>query len=175
MPDIPDPSVNEPGPAPIPPDNQPGHHPDVEQDKPEGPPPTPGWRGTKRFDFEFDKGVGVTSRLVGVSPATAGVEVGDGELTIRFGRWTLSTPLANVASTTVTGPYAWWKVAGTPRLSLADRGVTFATTTARGLCIEFADPVPALLPTSLLRHPGATVTVADPEGLAEAIEVARAT
>lgn len=26
----------------IPPDNRPGHHPDVEQDKPSGPPPTDG-------------------------------------------------------------------------------------------------------------------------------------
>lgn len=29
------------GVAPIPPDNEPGHHPPVEQDKPTGPPPSP--------------------------------------------------------------------------------------------------------------------------------------
>lgn len=55
------------------------------------------------------------------------------------------------------------------RLSLADAGVTFASSTAAGLCLRFAEPVPALLPGGWLRHPGATVTVADPDALARVL------
>ncbi|HEY8547365.1 MAG TPA: hypothetical protein VIL36_20025 [Acidimicrobiales bacterium] len=102
-------------------------------------------------------------------PNTAHVEIGDGELHVRFGLWSLRTPVANVASTEVTGPYRWWKVAGPARLSLADGGVTFATTTRKGLCIQFREPVPAALPKELLHHRSVTVTVADPETLAAAL------
>ena len=50
-----------------------------------------------------------------------------------------------------------------------DRGVTFATTSARGLCVSFVEPVTILDPTGTLRHPAATITVADVEGLAAAL------
>jgi len=72
-----------------------------------------------------------------------------------------------------TGRRYWWvKVAGPPRLSLADRGITFATTTRAGACIRFREPVPAALPTALLRHPAATVTVAEPERFAAELRAA---
>lgn len=130
--------------------------------------------GATTFPFAVgDARMRLAGRLAGVTPGTSGVEVADGRLTVRFGHWSLSTPVANVNGTTRTGPYAWWKVAGPPHLSLADRGVTFATTTEGGLCIEFHEPVPAIMPTGLVRHPSATVTVADPEGLAAAIAAAR--
>ncbi len=54
-------------------------------------------------------------------------------------------------------------------MSVADRGVTFATTTDRGVCIAFHRPVPAALPQGLVPHPAATVTVADPEALISAV------
>jgi hypothetical protein len=152
------------GTAPVPPANRPGHHPDVEQDKPEV---------AQRFSFEFDPKLGLLSRVVGVHPGNARVQVTRTTLLVEFGRWSLETPVGNVVETQATGPYAWWKVAGPPRISLADRGITFATTAARGLCISFRDPVPAALPTSLLRHPSVTVTPSDVEGLAEALEAAR--
>ena len=122
-----------------------------------------------RFDFAFEPRLRHLARLFGVGPNNAWVEVEALHLVVRFGRWSLRTRLANVTDVTVTGPYSWWKVAGPPRLSLADRGITFATTSARGLCISFREPVHALLPTSALRHPAATVTVADPDGLAAAL------
>ncbi|WP_060711281.1 hypothetical protein [Pseudonocardia sp. HH130629-09] len=56
------------------------------------------------------------------------------------------------------------------RLSLADRGVTFGSATERGVCIRFHRPVPALDPFGTLRHPGITVTIADPERLVAAVE-----
>jgi hypothetical protein len=100
-----------------------------------------------------------------VTPWTSAVEVVDGELHIRFGPWSLRTPLDNVLSAEITGPYSYAKVAGPAHLSLADRGVTFATSTKRGVCIRFREPVAALVPGRVLRHPGATVTVDHPEHL----------
>lgn len=53
-------------------------------------------------------------------------------------------------------------------LSLTDYGVTFATNPNRGLYVSFLEPVRAIEPAGLLRHPAATVTVAEPEALAAA-------
>ena len=58
-----------------------------------------------------------------------------------------------------SGPYSVSKTAGPARLSLADRGVTFATNRDAGLCIRFAEPVPAIDPFRRILHPGITVTV----------------
>jgi hypothetical protein len=120
-----------------------------------------------RFELAFDGRLQPLARIFAVTPETAYVEVGDGRLTIRFGRWSLQTPLANVADLTTTGPYLWWKVAGPAHFSLADGGITFGTSTEAGLCIGFHEPVPALVPIPAIRHGSATVTVADPDALAE--------
>lgn len=101
-------------------------------------------------------------RLFGVTATNTGVRVDDETLLARFGPWSVRTPVRNLAHVEVTGPYAAWKVIG-PRLSLADRGLTFGTSTRAGVCIAFHDPVPGLEPTGLLRHPSLTVTVAEPE------------
>jgi hypothetical protein len=124
---------------------------------------------TERFEFLFEPKVAVAAAAFGVTRRTARVEVDDLHLTVRFGPWRLLTALTNIESAEITGPYAWWKVAGPPHLSFADRGVTFATTTERGLCLGFRRPVPALLPFGALRHPGATLTVAEPERLLAAL------
>ena len=117
---------------------------------------------TTRFDFEFEGRVLPAAAAFGALPRTSWVEVDDVELRIRFGLFRLTTPLDNVVGAHVTGPYQWIKIAGPPRLSLADRGITFATSTERGVCIEFARPVPMRPPYGPIRHPGATVTVARP-------------
>lgn len=61
------------------------------------------------------------------------------------------------------------KAAGPARLSFADRGISLATNGRRALCVRFVEAVPGIDPTGLssriLRHPGATLTVADPEAL----------
>ncbi len=118
------------------------------------------------FAFRFDRSHQLAALPFGVTPATTRVTVDDTVLAIRFGPWSLTLPLANVAGAQVTGPYSFLRTAGPARLSLADRGVTFATSAGPGLCIRFHEPVPAIEPSGRLRHPGATVTVADPEGLA---------
>ncbi|GAA3068542.1 hypothetical protein [Streptosporangium carneum] len=128
-----------------------------------------------RFGFAADPGwTTFLLQLMGVTPQRAFVLVEDERLTVRFGPWLLRTPLSNVLDATITGPYTAWRVIG-PHLSLADRGVTFGTNAERGVCVRFRTPVPALLPGGLLPHPGATVTVADPEGLVSALAGARNT
>jgi hypothetical protein len=190
------------GGGPVPPDNRPGHHPPVDQDKPRRSPPSSSRRSRRArradagaaraaassdradegedrradvtsFGFDFEPRLRPLALLAGVTPSTTRVEVSDRELRVRFGPWTLRTPLANVAGTELTGPYTWWKVAGGAHLSLADGGITFATTTAGGVCISFHEPVPGLVPGSAVRHPGATVTVDDSQGLVAAIEGAQ--
>jgi hypothetical protein len=160
--------------GPVPPDNRRGHRPDVDQDKPQGPPPTPPGSVPRRVDvtFSFDPLMSLAALPFGVVPGRTGVTVGPRHLSIRFGSWSLRTPLSNVAGAEVTGPYAWPKVAGPPHLSFADGGVTFATSTGPGVCIRFVEPVGALLPFGLIRHPAATVTVADPEALVAEIDAA---
>lgn len=123
----------------------------------------------RRFAIAFDPPFQVASLLVGVTPARAWVELRDGTLTARFGPWVLTTPLDNVVAAEVTGPYAWPKVIGTPHLSLTDNGLTFAGNARRGVCIRFHEPVPGIGPLGHIRHPGLTATVADPDGLVEAL------
>lgn len=168
----------------IPEENLPGHRPEHDQDKPEGPPPRPRARQKKTdvidlteprdappqsFKFDFEPRMRPFSFAFGVTPWTTGVDVADGELRVRFGPWSLRTPLDNIAGAEVTGPYSFVKVTGPARFSLADRGVTFATSTRKGVCITFKKPVAAIVPRSPLKHPGLTVTVEDPEALAAAL------
>ena len=121
------------------------------------------------FDFAFDLLHRAAGLPFGITPGTTGVEIAGGRLDARFGLWRVSTALANVEGTQVTGPYSAWKTMGPAHLSLADRGLTFATNTRGGLCIRFREPVPGIEPTGRLRHPGLTVTVADIDGLAAAL------
>ncbi|MFN2534131.1 MAG: hypothetical protein ABR528_02645 [Pseudonocardiaceae bacterium] len=121
------------------------------------------------FPFRFATTYRLPALLFGVTSSTAGVWVDEAALRIRFGPWRLQTPLSNVVATVHTGPYALIKTMGPAHLSFADRGLTCATNGERGLCIRFARPVPGIEPLGLLRHPAVTVTVADCDGLAEAL------
>jgi hypothetical protein len=124
---------------------------------------------TREFEFDFEGRYRLPALAFGITPATARVVVTDDELLVRFGLWRLRTSLANVSGTEVTSDYAFHRTVGPAHLSLADRGITFATNSRRGLCVSFVDPVQAIEPTGVLRHPGATMTVADPEALAAAL------
>jgi hypothetical protein len=164
--------------GPIPVDNLPGHHPEVEQDKPTRP-PRPKARPPKqpkatvpdpaRFEFDFDPQFALVDRFLGVTPDSAYIEIAGERVTVRFGRWVVETTRANVIDARVTGPYTWWKVAGPPRLSLADRGLTLATTAKQGVCMTLRKAVKGIDPLGLLRHPGITVTPREPELLVEAL------
>jgi hypothetical protein len=125
---------------------------------------------TTEFRFEHARPFMVPLLIWGVTPQGGTVTV-DGEvLRVRFGFVTLETSLDNVERAEVTGPYRWWRAVGV-RLSLADHGITFGTTASGGVCLTLREPVsvrvgPVPVP---LRHPGVTVTVADPAGLLRAL------
>ncbi len=102
----------------------------------------------------------MASALFGVTPVTTMVEVDHETFFVRFGPWSLKTPLANVAGCDETGPFSFVKAGGPARMSLADKGISFATNGDRGLCVQFREPVAAIAPLGCLRHPAVTVTVA---------------
>lgn len=118
-----------------------------------------------RLHAEFAVGSRWLRRILG---ARAGLELDAAGLRVRFGPWLVETPLGNLAGAEATGPYRAFRVFGV-RLSLADRGLTFGTTTQGGVCLRFREPVRGIDPWGLLRHPGLTVTVSEPELVAEAI------
>jgi hypothetical protein len=120
------------------------------------------------FDFAFDPRFRAPLAVVGVLPHTATVVVTDDEFYARFGPWRMRTPRSNITDAQVSGPYRWYRAVG-PRLSFADHGATFGSTPSGGVCLTFAEPVAAVVPGRLLRSPGLTVTVADPEGLRAAL------
>lgn len=121
------------------------------------------------FDFAFAPAYALAARAFGITPTTTTVEVGPRWLYVRYGPWRLVTPRSNIASTEVTGGFRWLRTAGPPHLSLGDRGVSFTSNGDRALCLTFHEPVPAIDPTGTITHPGATLAVADPEGLAAAL------
>ena len=62
-------------------------------------------------------------RLFTATPATAYCEVGD-DLLIRFGRFRFRTPLSNVATYRIEGPFTWIKAIGV-RTSIRHRDLSF--------------------------------------------------
>ena len=124
--------------------------------------------GAGQFEMAFDPRFRLPLAALGVTPATAHVTVTADRLVACFGPWTCRTTPANVRAVDVTGPYHWYRAIG-PRLSLADHGLTFGTTTTRGVCLQLRNPVPGIDPLGLIRHPSLTLTVADPQRFAAAM------
>lgn len=149
----------------VPDENLPGHHPEVDQDKPSLARLPHGTE--RRFAFAFEPYQLALGLPLAITPFTSWVTVGSNGLHIRYGPWSLQTSLDNVAGVEVTGPYTMTKTGGPPRLSLVDRGISFVTRRSSGVCILFREPVPGILPLhlGLVKHPGATVTVTEPDEL----------
>ena len=116
----------------------------------------------EQFDFKFDAQFRPFLALIGVTSGTAHVTLTADRLVARFGPWTCETPIGNVRDVCRTGPYHWYKAIG-PRGSFVDRGLAFGTTTSGGVCVLLREPVPGLAPVGPLRHPGITLTLAEPE------------
>lgn len=126
-----------------------------------------------RFPFDVDLAFCVAALPFGVTPRRAHVDVEDDTFRAVFGPWVVETPLDNVVSASVTGPYRLLKVVGPPHLSIADQGLTFATNARQGVCVRFRTPVKGIDPLGLVRHPALTVTVDRPAELAELLDRAR--
>ncbi len=95
-----------------------------------------------------------------------GVTVTDTTMRATFGFFSVETPLSNVVGAKITGPHRWYTAVGL-RLSFSDDGLTFGTNHRRGLSIEFGDKVKRVI--GLHDHSSLWVSVADPEGLADAL------
>lgn len=121
------------------------------------------------YSFRFVRPYLAAAVPFGVRPAACGVRVSQDRIAIRFGPWRATVLLDNIAEVAITGPYRFLKTAGPPHLSLADRGITFATNGDRGVYITLREPIGAIEPSGLIRHPNVTVTVADCDEFADAI------
>lgn len=119
----------------------------------------------QRFPFDFDSRYRLAGRLFGVTPSTAYVELDDDRFLARFGPWRVETERSNIQGAGVSGPYSVLKTIGTAHLSVADRGLTFATNSQAGACLTFREPVTGIDPFGVIEHPGLTVTVAHPGDL----------
>jgi len=122
------------------------------------------------FPFRFDARYRPLARLLGITEESASVTVDKTLLRARFGRWRVTTPLANITRAELTGPYRVWRTVGPARMGLSDHGLTFATNPDRGVLLHFAEPVRGMTANGSLRHPNLTLTVADVNGLLSAVQ-----
>ncbi|HXV93438.1 MAG TPA: hypothetical protein VD813_09085 [Pseudonocardia sp.] len=122
----------------------------------------------EQFEMAFDPRFRLPLAALGITPTTAHVTVGPDRIVACFGPWVCRTEPANVREAAITGPYRWYRAIGV-RLSLADRGLTFGSTPARGVYLVLREPVRGIDGPGLLRHPNLTLTVAEPERFAAAV------
>jgi hypothetical protein len=111
--------------------------------------------------------IGARSRLLlrvfGVQSGNAVVSIGD-ELDARFGWFRMSTPISNIRSWRLDGPYRWITAIGVRR-GIRAGDITFAGGTEGGVRIDFVERVR----WGLLRVPTLYVTVEDQDAFASAL------
>jgi hypothetical protein len=118
---------------------------------------------SQRFPIRVGRRSRPLLRLFGVGADNAYVDL-DGELDARFGRSRVRTPIGNIASWRIEGPWLWLTAIGV-RTSLRHRDVTFGGTHRGGVRLDFRERVPF----GLVRMPALYVTVDDLEGFAAAL------
>lgn len=97
----------------------------------------------------------------GVTPERAWVEIGNGVVLVRFGRWEFAVPIATVARWRIEGPWPWITSIGL-RMSIRHRDVSFAGSPRGGVRLDFRSPVR----WGILTVPAAYYGVEDLEGFA---------
>ena len=119
---------------------------------------------TKRFPIRIGHRSRLFLRLLfGVRPDNAYVDL-DGDLDAHFGNFRVRTPVANLASWRIEGPWLWITAIGV-RTSLRHRDVTFGGSPRGGVRIDFKER-----PQFLFFHiPALYVTVEDLGGLAASL------
>ncbi|MEM9516334.1 MAG: hypothetical protein AAGA42_15895 [Actinomycetota bacterium] len=118
------------------------------------------------YPYRFERRFAPMWLPFGARPGRDGVTLTGDRFRATFGFLQVDTPLENVAGSHVTRGYRWYTAVGA-RLSFADDGLTFGTNTVKGVCVHFGTPVPRVI--GLRPHSALTVTVADCDGLVEAI------
>ena len=110
--------------------------------------------------------IGDRSRLFlriafGVTPDRAWVDVGDGVIRVRFGRFEVTAPIADARRWRIEGPWLWITAIGV-RMSLRHRDLSFAGSPRGGVRVDF-DP---RVRYWFLRLPAIYYGVEDLEGFA---------
>jgi len=117
----------------------------------------------RRFPIRVGRRSRPVLSLFGVRPGNAYVDL-DRELDARFGFYRVRTPMSNLASWRIEGPWLWITAIGV-RTSLRHRDVTFGGSHVGGVRVDFNEPVRF----GFLRIPALYVTVEDLEGFAAAL------
>lgn len=121
---------------------------------------------TTRFAYRLAPRSGWVLWLFGVhGPEDAYVDLDDEWLTARFGWSTASTPLTNIRSWRIEGPWRWITAIGVRR-SLRHADLTFGGSPAGGVRLDFHEPVQV----GFLHPPALFLTVQDLEGLGAALQ-----
>jgi hypothetical protein len=103
--------------------------------------------------------------LFGVHGAEdAWVDITDDTLTAKFGWFTATTSIANIASWRIEGPWKWITAIGVRR-SFRHADITFGGSPAGGVRLDFREPIKV----GPLKTPAIYLTVEDLEGLEEAL------
>ena len=118
------------------------------------------------FPYRFDRRYAAMWAPFGARPGHDGVTLTDDSFRATFGFLKLRTDRDNVVGGHITEHYRWYTAIGA-RLSRADDGLTFGTNHDRGVCVHFHQRAPRVI--GFKPHSALTVTVADCEGLLEAI------
>ncbi len=95
----------------------------------------------KRFPIRIGARSAALLRLAfGATTDTAWAEVDESGLRTRFGRFRFETPLANIASWRIEGPFRWITAIGV-RTSVRHRDRSFAGSPHGGVRMDFRVPV----------------------------------
>jgi hypothetical protein len=110
--------------------------------------------------------IGSRSRLLlrvafGVTPERAWVEIAEGEIRLRFGRFASTARVSNVARWRIEGPWRWITAIGLRR-SVRHADISFAGSPRGGVRVDFRTPERWWR----LRVPAAYYGVEDLEGFA---------
>jgi hypothetical protein len=120
---------------------------------------------TQRFPIAIGPRSWGLLRLFGVrTQDDAMVTLDDEQLDARFGMGRITTPVANLASWRIEGPWRWITAIGI-RSSIRHGDLTFGGNANGGVRVDFRVPVRF----GLLRPTALYLTVADLEGLAAAL------
>jgi len=119
------------------------------------------------FRYAYDKKFAALWAPFLTRPSKDGVTLTDDRRFVAtFGLLRVATALDNIDDAHITTGYRWWTAIGA-RMSFADDGLTFGTNHDAGVCVHFRDRVRS--PLRPAGHSALTVTVADTDGLIDAL------
>lgn len=113
----------------------------------------------QRFPIRIGRRSQLVLLLFGARPANAHVNLGSDELDAHFGFFRFRTPMTNLTTWRIEGPWRWITAIGV-RFSVRDHDLTFGGTDRGGVRVDFMDPLSYLD----VRVPALYLTVEDIRG-----------